>query len=275
MTIELHPNQIPEDLKKYFRPKLKNGNWILRNSIIWHKKNCMPSSAKNRYTIDYERILFFTKSKKYYFKTQYEPLAELTKQAYHRIENGSEKIKRFGGVDKYKDFNFNLTYSGNPYNPSINGRIKRSVWTINPKPFSEAHFAVFPEELVKQCMDAGCPSEICVKCKKPKSIEYSRPERPEAENRDKRFDNDNNRKVGQKYQNWLQDNPLNEQIISCNCNAGFEPGIVLDPFMGSGTTALVALKNNRKFVGIELNPDYIAIANKRIDPYLKQSKLLI
>ena len=45
--------------------------------------------------------------------------------------------------------------------------------------------------------------------------------------------------------------------------------------MGSGTTALVALKNNRKFVGIELNPDYIDIANKRIEPYLKQTKLLL
>ena len=52
-----------------------------------------------------------------------------------------------------------------------------------------------------------------------------------------------------------------------------EEGIVLDCFMGSGTTALVALKNNRKFLGIELNPDYIKIAQKRIEPYLFQSKL--
>ena len=50
----------------------------------------------------------------------------------------------------------------------------------------------------------------------------------------------------------------------CGCNAGFEPGIVLDPFMGSGTTAIVALNLNRSFIGIELNPEYVAIAEKRI-----------
>ena len=66
---------------------------------------------------------------------------------------------------------------------------KECVWSISTKPFPEAHFAVFPEELVKQCLDAGCPSK----------------------------------------------------------------GICLDPFMGSGTMALVALKHNRNFVGIELN----------------------
>lgn len=52
-----------------------------------------------------------------------------------------------------------------------------------------------------------------------------------------------------------------------------EGGIVLDPFMGSGTTALVALKYDRNFVGCELNPDYIKMAEKRIEPYLLQGKL--
>lgn len=59
-----------------------------------------------------------------------------------------------------------------------------------------------------------------------------------------------------------------EQIFTgytdCGCNAGFRSGIVLDPFMGSGTTALVAKNMNRKYVGIELNPDYIKMANKRL-----------
>jgi DNA modification methylase len=89
------------------------------------------------------------------------------------------------------------------------GRIKRCVWKIATKPFPEAHFAVFPEELVKQCLDAGCPPN----------------------------------------------------------------GITLDMFMGSGTVALVALKNAMNFVGIELNPEYITMAQKRIEPYLKQEKL--
>jgi site-specific DNA-methyltransferase (adenine-specific) len=60
----------------------------------------------------------------------------------------------------------------------------------------------------------------------------------------------------------------------CGCNAGFDSGIVLDPFMGSGTTALVALQQNKRFVGIELNPAYIEIALKRIKHLMEQSKLM-
>ena len=79
-------------------------------------------------------------------------------------------------------------------------RNKRSVWTVTTKPFSEAHFATFPEDLIVDCIKAGCPEE----------------------------------------------------------------GIVLDPFMGAGTTALVARKLNRNYLGIELNPEYIKIAEKRL-----------
>ena len=178
--------------------------WILRNKIIWHKRNCMPSSAKDRFTIDYEFVYFFTKSQKYYFKTQLEPYLEPIKRwggNIEKIHNGKSLDKIYGCSIK----------NGQKIRPNPLGRIKRCVWTINTKPFSEAHFAVFPESLVQQCLDAGCPPD----------------------------------------------------------------GIVLDPFMGSGTTALVALKHNRKFIGIELNQDYIKIANKRLDPYLKQQKLIV
>ena len=65
-------------------------------------------------------------------------------------------------------------------------------------------------------------------------------------------------------------NYTNSGYTDCGCNAGFDSGIVLDMFMGSGTTGLVALKNNRKYVGIELNPEYIKIAEKRLSPYQNQ-----
>ena len=50
--------------------------WILRNDIIWYKPNCMPSSATDRFTVDYEHIFFFTKSQNYYFETQYEQFGD-------------------------------------------------------------------------------------------------------------------------------------------------------------------------------------------------------
>ena len=64
-----------------------------------------------------------------------------------------------------------------------------------------------------------------------------------------------------------------DKIISCSCNVGFSGGICLDPFFGSGTTGISALKQGKKFIGIELNPKYIEISKKRLKPYLSQLKL--
>jgi site-specific DNA-methyltransferase (adenine-specific) len=64
-----------------------------------------------------------------------------------------------------------------------------------------------------------------------------------------------------------------EGYSGCGCDAGFEGGIVLDPFFGAGTTGLVTLKQNKRFIGIELNPEYIKIAEERLKPYLQQKKL--
>lgn len=63
---------------------------------------------------------------------------------------------------------------------------------------------------------------------------------------------------------------LSDYFINIGCP---ENGIVLDPFMGSGTTGISALKQNKQFIGIELNPEYIKIAYKRLKPYLTQKKL--
>ena len=140
-----------------FAIEMINRGFILRNVCVWYKNNVMPSSVKDRFTVDFEYIFFFSKQQKYYFN----------------------QIKE------------------------ENGRNKRTVWNVNTKPFKEAHFAVFPEALIETPILAGCPPK----------------------------------------------------------------GIVLDMFMGSGTTGLVALKNDRKYVGIEMNKEYIGIAEKRLSPY--------
>ena len=184
--------------------------WILRNEVIWHKRNCMPSSAMDRFTNNYEHVYFFVKSKKYYFNTQYEP--------YQTHEN------RPMGLFRSRNWDYNSKHSDNNYyghqnknKKKVGGeerltRIKRTVWTINTMPFPEAHFAIFPEKLVETPVKATCP----------------------------------------------------------------EGGILLDPFLGSGTSALVALKMNRNFIGIEPKTDYLKIIEKRIDPYLhsKQMRLM-
>lgn len=185
-----------------FAIEMVDRGWIMRNTVIWHKPNCMPSSAKDRFTVDFEYIFFFVKNKKYYFKQQYEEFRsnsyDRARMAKARTEYGGKWAQESGGAIK----NQRAFVAG--YSP---GRNKRTVWTVNTKPFKEAHFAVYPEELIETPIKAGCP----------------------------------------------------------------EGGVVLDPFMGSGTTALVSKKLGRNFIGFEKNQNYISIANKRLTQRKKKA----
>jgi len=157
-------------------------------------------------------------------------------------------------------------------------RNRRSVWTLSSTPFNGAHFAVFPEALVEPCVKAGTSEKGCCEiCGAP----WRRQIRPSAEyaeilkaNIGKNHPKDQaedlrtgrygtglqrNHNIGSYYQTvgW-------ERTCSCGLG-GIVPCTVLDPFFGAGTTGLVACKLGRRFVGIELNPEYAELARKRID----------
>jgi site-specific DNA-methyltransferase (adenine-specific) len=122
-----------------FKIAMIDNGWICRNDIIWHKPNAMPSSVKDRFTVDYERIFFFTKTGKYYFEQQKE------KAKYAGDNRGARG-------DSRRDVGYN----------AMNGKTgeyknKRCVWSINTQPFKEAHFAVYPETLIETPIKAGCP----------------------------------------------------------------------------------------------------------------------
>ena len=138
-----------------FAIEMTNRGWILRNELIWYKPNCMPSSVKDRFTVDFEKIFFFTKKKKYWFETQYEPHEWLEKEK--RRKNFYKKVsynsKYSNGVGATQRFTENAR--SERYNKE--GRNKRCVWKINTKPYAKAHFAAFPEKLVETPIKAGCP----------------------------------------------------------------------------------------------------------------------
>jgi len=112
---------------------------------------------------------------------------------------------------------------------------------------------------------AGCPAEICKKCGKPKNRIYKIIYISERDNTGRTHSLPEQRRgksppPEKGWQTW-------KEFIgwdTCDCGTGFDPGIVLDPFMGSGTTAVVAKKLGRNFIGIEINSEYIKIAEKRI-----------
>jgi DNA modification methylase len=176
-----------------FAIEMTNRGWILRNEIIWHKPNAMPSPVKDRFTVDFEKVFFFTKSKKYFFEQQFD---EYTKPMNRW---GGEELKA-DGKSEFDNGTGQDTYRKRNFRPYKNGKNKRTVWSINTKPSKEPHFASYPEKLIEPMIKAGCP--------------VSR--------------------------------------------------VVLDPFLGIGTTGIVAKKNNRNYIGIEISPEYCKIAEERI-----------
>jgi DNA modification methylase len=273
------PKEIPEKslclIPQRFAIAMVDAGWICRNTIIWYKPNCMPSSAKDRFTVDFEYLFFFTRSQKYYFDTQYEGLTELTKD---RMTRQYSQVKKYHvGLDKRTDW---------PESMKTLGRLKRCVWKIPTQPFSEAHFAVFPPQLVETPLKACCPEFICKKCGKPREkIIESKPlhryelpqDHPQYRPREfyARTKIDDNCTMINNDNNAVFSATIKATgLTDCDCNAGFDGGIVLDPFIGSGTVGLVAMQNARNFIGIELSQAYIEMAIKRLQPYLLQTRLL-
>ena len=241
---------------------LQEDGWYIRSEIIWHKPNPMPESVRDRPTSAHEKIWLITKSPKYYYDYEAikEPFSNGTYLRYHNQKN----------ILKYQQGSL-VAHAGKktngPMKPVISGnkRNKRNVWTVTTKPFKEAHFATFPKDLIEPCIKAGCPEKVCVECGKPQVKEFYRDKSTLPVKRNKR-DGDSDRAVGGVYQKWMEENPVQITIKpSCDCNKGFKPGVVLDPFAGAGTVGLVCKKLNRNAILIELNPDYIEIAKNRIN----------
>lgn len=127
-----------------FAIEMTNRGWILRNEIIWYKPSCMPASVKDRFTTDFEKLFFFTKNKKYYFEQQLEKT--LTKDNSNRNRDIT-KLNNTPGRTRMSGLKVN----------NYDYKNKRCVWKIPTKPFTEAHFACYPEELCETPIKAGCP----------------------------------------------------------------------------------------------------------------------
>jgi len=129
---------------------LQADGWYLRQDIIWHKPNPMPESVRDRCTKAHEYVFLLSKSQRYYYDA--EAVAEPATAGTHITTE-----KSFGG----QAAGAKVVPSGNQIPGKQwswgNTRNRRSVWTITPKPFSGAHFAVMPPDLADLCIRAGCP----------------------------------------------------------------------------------------------------------------------
>ena len=142
---------------------LQADGWYLRQDIIWHKPNPMPESVKDRCTKSHEYIFLLSKNAKYYYDNDAvrEPHTwEESKPRPSGMERNAkkyrEKVKYGGGGTGFSGHSGSLKADGTSLNHP-DGRNKRSVWIIPTKPYSEAHFATYPPDLIEPCVLAGCP----------------------------------------------------------------------------------------------------------------------
>jgi DNA modification methylase len=130
---------------------LRTAGWYLRQDIICNKPNPMPESVADRCTKSHEYIFLLSKSAKYYFNN-----VAIKEKA---TSFDGRKATLMKGGQKYAHFGHTCAIKGHErWNLNADGdriRNKRSVWTVNTKPYAEAHFATFPQKLIAPCILAG------------------------------------------------------------------------------------------------------------------------
>jgi DNA modification methylase len=271
---------------------LQADGWYLRQDIIWHKPNPMPESVTDRCTKSHEYIFLLSKSARYYF--DHEAIKEvgvMTSQSSAGSNQRDTSITHGvgGGNSGINEAKKKLAQELKLLGHST--RNKRSVWTVATQPYPEAHFAVYPTKLIEPCILAGTSEKgCCATCGAP----WKRLNGRSCKNCGNFIEHQHKscNTCGFINNGWKNERVVNlatragesdvigslvarksqitvnhislDFIKSCNCDSDVVPCTVFDPFTGSGTTGLVALTNNRNFIGTELNPEYVKIAEKRL-----------
>ena len=222
-----------------------DSGWIARNYNIWSKPNPMPASVKDRLNTTYEPVMFFAKNQKYYFDLDSirEPLRSKPKRP--QIQSAEPTIQTtLLSTESTKNMN-GMVHSdtNNRYaNTKLKIRNGKGKSTLNTKWTKAASQPT-------NGTDMGDDSRYVQKGRNPGDVwQISTSPYPEAH-----------------FATFPIDLP--KKIISCACPPD---GMVMDIFFGSGTTGIAAEQLNRKWCGIELNPDYIEIARKRLSKYMNE-----
>ena len=201
--------------------------WIVRNKVVWAKPNPMPQPVGDRLANTYEVVYLVSRQRSYWFDLDAIRTAHRTKVAQAARSAPASRpdwTGPFGGT------NAGLRRprpAGNPGHPR--GKNPGDVWTVAVRGIP-GHHATFPAALLERPLLASCPLKVCTAC----------------------------------GSGWRSDGPGTEPVADCQCAGSTRPGLVLDPFFGSGTVGVVAERHGRDWLGVELNPEYAALARRRI-----------
>jgi len=262
---------------------LQADGWYLRSTIVWAKGlsfcdsysgSVMPESVTDRPTSAHEYVFLLAKSPRYY----YDQDAEREAAKYGRRDWQANQYGRTRQADPRdrRDAYVSGAAGSAADNPSA-GRNLRTVWTVNTASYRGAHFATFPPALVRPMVNLGCPAQCCPVCGK--GWERVTEKERSWESGSGRAGNLPNGKNGAGMQGGgatldVRRGPSVAVVTlgfrpACDCLAingdtPHVPGLVLDPFAGSGTVGLVCDELGRRFVGVDASAPYCAMARRRI-----------
>jgi DNA modification methylase len=231
---------------------LRADGWYLRSDIIWAKSNPMPESVRDRPTKSHEYLFLLAKSPNYFYDADAIRERSITNDPRRPYTSEGAKV-----LDGRAEWRGGERRDGEDFT----GRNKRTVWTIATQPYKAAHFATFPEKLVEPCLLAGCPEWVCATCGKPRERIVER--RSMVIERSGRAEQMG--EFGRTQTSGTMVEPARSEMVGWS-DCGHDnhvPGTVLDPFLGSATTAQVARSHRRRAIGIELNPEYAELAVAR------------
>lgn len=209
---------------------LQADGWYLRQDIIWAKPNPMPESVKDRCTKAHEYIFLLSKSPKYYYDHEAikEPAAYLQANSPESIKSPyAQNVKKYKG--NANGFRGGAYCNGNKGNSELGRRTQtgNNVTGNYPGRDDKGKNCNSPEQITRN------KRSVWTVATKPFPGSHFATFPPE----------------------------LIEPCIKAGAPMG---GTVLDPFFGAGTTGLVAYGLSRKYIGIELNPEYAEMAENRI-----------
>lgn len=269
-----------------FKIRMVENGWICRNEIIWHKPNAMPSSAKTRFNNDFEKMFFFTKKKKYFFQTQYEPLKSAPpklnadrKKTLGKYASTEQEASVRQGMTKRRGEKIILVRKNLPTQSEFvgfmrsrtnidavveNSTLKRSKvehWFRRDQS-GFAYPSVEDWNEIKWLLDDWSDefkdidqrlTSVTIETDDIlKNVHKGRIKRAVWSINTKPF-------KGYHYAAFPEE-LVKTPILACTS----EGDIVLDPFSGSGTTAVVAKKLGRNYIGMDLNDVYVDLAIKRL-----------
>lgn len=242
---------------------LQADGWYLRSDVIWNKSNTMPESVRDRPTKSHEHVFMSSQSKRYFYDK--EAISEDTTDKEYRTK-GKVRSSRYS-IPNMLDGEYR---KGGSLHLQKGGRLKRnrrSVWSIPTIPYAGPHFATYPPKLIEPCLLSSTSAKgVCPEC----GAQWRRAmeiKSYKAEGRELRPNVVSGQGSAQQSGNYWR--PPDKKDLgwepTCQCGrADVIPAVVLDPFLGTGTTAQVAIQHRRDWAGFELSEEYISLARERL-----------